>query len=71
MPVEVLLHIDTGGIGALVQDAKFGVLEEQPRHAHPLLLACSQPPQDTPYSRQHKHPSSSHPCQLHTTILPA
>lgn len=40
-PVQMLLDVYAGSVGALVKHAKFGVLEEQPRHAQPLLLACS------------------------------
>ena len=38
--VEPLLHIHTCGGGALVQHSEPRAVEEEARHAQPLLLAC-------------------------------
>ena len=38
--VQQLLHVHAGCVGALVQHAEARAVEEQARHAHPLLLAC-------------------------------
>ncbi len=48
---ELHLHVDGGGVGALVQHSKSGLLEEQPRHTHPLLLPCGPALQSCVHSR--------------------
>ena len=39
-PVQMLLNVYAGCVGTLIQDAKPGVVEEEPGHANALLLTC-------------------------------
>ncbi len=40
--VQMLLHIYTGGVGALIQYCELGAVVEQSSHAQALLLTCRQ-----------------------------
>jgi hypothetical protein len=43
-PVQMLLDVYAGCVGTLIQDAKPGVVEEEPGHANALLLTCMRNP---------------------------
>jgi hypothetical protein len=39
-PVQMLFHIHTSGVGALIQDAKPRIMVEEAGHAQALLFTC-------------------------------